>query len=331
MQQKRASRVLRNVAAMLLGQMTTTVLSLLVTIYVPRNVGPTFVGELAIGTILTSLLTNFMAMGVSTVIIRDVARDHAKAADLIGAALVIKMLTALPYLFLVAAIGWLVGYSPTTQTVIAITSVGVILAMLTEPFQSGFQAFERMKYNSLTGVIAEFIVVIGSVTVVVAGKGAIWLSTITIISGLVTLFLSIRWWRSLGSVNLRFNFKLMRYLLTRGFPFWASGLFTSVYLLVDSFMLSVIATDEVVGWYNVPTVLFGFLLFVPTTVGMAIFPALARAYKHAPREMVKLARRSFNLITCLSLPIAVGGGLLSKQIILTLYGLKFGPSIPIMT
>lgn len=332
------SRILRNVAALLLGQMTTNALSLLMAVYVPSRIGPVAMGELSVATILTTLLANILAFGMNTLLIRDIARDHEKAADLMGTAMVIRMLMALPSLLLIAGIVWIVGdrYSPTTRVVVGIASVGMVFNMLAMPFQGGFQAFERMKFNSLATVVGELIIALGSVAVVIAGGDVIMLSLVNVAAALVVLFLSIRWWRSLGgAVHLSFNPKLMRYLFVGGLPFWATGLFFTIYLYIDSFLLSVMTNDAVVGWYSVPTTLFGFLLFIPTIVSTAMFPALARTYKQAPREMVKLARRSFNLITCLSLPIAVGGVLLSKQVILTLYNhnntFGFGPSIPVLT
>jgi O-antigen/teichoic acid export membrane protein len=330
-QPKRSTRILKNIAALLLGQITTNLLSLLVTIYVPRRMGPTAVGELAVANILTTLLATILALGMGTLLVRDMVRSPEKAADLMGAAIALRMLMALPSLFFVAAVVWIVGYSSTTQVVIAITSVGMVLGMLSGPFESGFQAFERMKYNSLSAVVSEMIVMVASVAVIMAGGGVVWLSIVNTVAALVVLFLDLKWWLSLGAVHLHFNLKLIRYLLMGGLSFWAIGLFSTIYLYVDSFMLSVMTDDTVVGWYNVPMRLFGFLLFIPTIVGTAMFPPLARTYKQAPREMVKLARRSFNLLTCLALPIAVGGVLLSKQVIFTLYGLAFGPSIPILT
>ncbi len=327
-QPKRKNRILRNIIALLLGQVTTTLLSLVVIVYIPRRIGPAGMGDLAIAGILPSVLATILALGMGTLLVRDIARDHQKAPDLIGAALGIRILMALPALLIIAVVAWIANYSPQVHILIAISSVGMVVGMLASPIQNGFQAFEYMKYNSLTTVISEIIIVLTSIAVVTAGGGVVLLSLVDLGAGIVVLFLSAWWWRSIAPVRLNFNPKLIRYLLIGGLPFWATGLFLTIHLYVDSFMLSVMTNDAVVGWYGVPTKLFGFLLFIPSILGTALFPALARTYKHAPREMVKLARRSFNLITCFSLPIAVGGMLLAKQIIFTLYGYSFGPSIP---
>jgi len=318
-------------AALLMGQATTTVLSLLVAVYVPRRIGPTAQGELDVGMILTGLLFTILATGMGTVLTRDIAREHHKAPDLLGAALGIRILMAMPAVVVLGIISWVVGYSPETRVVITIASVCMVLGMLTAPFQNGFQGVERMKYTSLTTVINEMIVVFSSILVVLAGGGVIWLSLVNVIASLIVLFLTIRWWLSLGTIHLNFNPRLMRYLLVDGIPFWASSLFLTIYLYIDSLMLSTMTNVTVVGWYSVPQKLFAFLLVIPTIIGTAMFPALVRTYKQAPREMVKMAQHTFNLISCISLPIAVGGVLLSKQIILTLFGLAYGESIPVMT
>src|SRR5581483_5359631 len=104
---KRSTRILKNVAALFLGQITTNILSLLMIVYVPNRIGPVAMGELAIANIVTTLLSTFLAFGIETLVVRDIARDHSKAADLVGAALVIRMLMAVPSLLLIGLIVWI--------------------------------------------------------------------------------------------------------------------------------------------------------------------------------------------------------------------------------
>jgi O-antigen/teichoic acid export membrane protein len=330
MQSKAKSLIFKNTVILFAGQLITLVLSFISAVYVPRYLGPKGTGEIALAGALTSLVSTFGALGIGTLMMRDIARDHQKAPDLMGAAIVVRALFALPSLLVIAVIAWVASYPTHTQVVIYINAVAMIFGFLAAPFQAGFQAFERMKYNTFSTIIAECIITFGSIGVVLAGHGVILLSTISAGAALVTLMLSAIWWRPVSPIHLRFDFRLMRYLIVGGLPFWATGIFLTIYLYIDSLMLSFLTSTEVVGWYNVPVGLFGLILFIPSVISTAVFPALARTYKRAPREMVKIARRSFNLLICLSLPIAVGGMLLAKQLILMVYGLRFGESIPVM-
>lgn len=330
MQSSASNLILKNTLILLAGQVITWSLSIITAVIVPRSIGPSGAGELALAGALSSLVSTIGALGMGTLMVRDIARDHNKAPDLIGAAVMARTFLALPNLLVMALIAWLAGYPAHTQVVIYIAALGMIFGFLSSPFQSGFQAFEQMKYNTLTTIIAECVYTFGSLAVVLAGRGVILLSMVSAVGALVVLALNVIWWRRIGPVHVHFNYKLIRYLIVGGLPFWATGIFLTIYLYIDSLMLSWLTNTEVVGWYNVPMGLFGLLLFIPTTFSTAVFPTLARLYKQAPGEMIKIARRSFNLLTCLSLPVAVGGILLSRQIIFTLYDVKFGPSIPII-
>jgi O-antigen/teichoic acid export membrane protein len=330
MQAKAKDLILKNTAVLFAGQLATWALTLAFSVYVPRRVGSYGWGELTIAWGWTTVASTLAALGIGTLMVRDMARDHSKAPALVGVTLMTRMVLALPCLALIAVLAWVAGYPLHTQMVINVLSLGMVIQLLTGPFQAGFQAFERMKYNTLSDVITKAIVAALSVALVLLGRGIILISLVSTGASLIVLLLNIWWWRPLSKLELRLNWKLIRYLVLGGLPFWATGIFLTIYLYVDSLMLSLLTNARVVGWYGVPTKLFSTLLFIPVILSTAMFPAMSRSFKKAPREMVKMARRSFNLLTCFSLPVAVGGMLLAKQIILLLYGREYIPSIPIM-
>jgi O-antigen/teichoic acid export membrane protein len=329
MQSKAKSLILKNTAVLFLGQFITWTLTILFTVYVPRRVGPVGWGELGLASAWTTVGSTLAALGMGTLMVRDMSRDHSKTAEMVGVALVTRMLMALPCMLIIAILA--LPYPLHTQIVIYILSIGMVLQLLTGPFQAGFQAIEKMKYNSFSDIISKAIVSFLSVGLVLFGRGIILVSVVSALASLIVLFLNVYWWRRAGgAVHLHFDYKLVRYLVVGGLPFWATGIFLTIYLYVDSIMLSYMTNTKVVGWYSVPTKLFSTLLFIPVILSTALFPAMARSFKKAPREMIKMARRSFNLLTCFSLPVSVGGMLLARQLILMLYGPAFIPSIPIM-
>ena len=329
MQSKAKTLILKNTAVLFVGQFATWALTIIYTVYVPRRVGAYGWGELAIASAWTTVGATIVALGMGTLMVRDMARDPRKAADMIGVAIASRIVLVVPCMLIIGGLAW--SYPLHTQIVIYILSLAMVFQLLTGPFQAGFQAVEHMKFNSFSDVISKAIVSLVAVAIVLVGRGIILIALVSALASLIVLVLNIIWWKRLGgAVRLRFDYKLARYLVIGGLPFWATGIFLTIYLYIDSIMLSYMTNDKVVGWYSVPTKLFSTLLFIPVILSTAMFPALSRTFKRAPREMVKMARRSFNLLTCFSLPVAVGGMLLARQLILLLYGPEFIPSIPIM-
>lgn len=326
--------ILKNTAFLFLGQIVTWALTTVFTVYVPRRVGTIEWGALTSATALTTMASTIFALGIGTVMVRELARDFSNAPAMIGTALVARIILSLPCLLVVVFIvqlGKSTGhYSTLTQEVIYILTIGMLFQLLTSPFQSGFQAAERMKYNSLSDVISKGIVSFLSVGFVLAHQDIITVVLVSAGASFVVMLLNLYWWRRVGSVSFRMDWKLMRLLVVGGLPFFATGIFLTIYLYIDSLMLSFMSPLQVVGWYGAPTKLFSTLLFLPVIFSTALFPALTRAFKRNPREMVGMARKSFNVLTALSLPMAVGGMLLSSQIIHLLYGDAYAPSVPIM-
>ena len=326
--------IIRNTAYLFAGQIVTWALTTIFTVVVPRHVGSIEWGALTSATALTMLGSTIFGLGISTVMIRDMARDLSKAPAMIGTAVIARVILSVPCLLLIVAVvqaGSASGhYSLLTQEVIYILTIGMLFQLLTSPFQSGFQAAERMHYNSLTDVISKGIVAFLSVGFVLAHQDIISVVMVSAAASFVVLLLNLYWWRRIGSVDYHFDWKLMRHLVVGGLPFFATGIFLTIYLYIDSAMLSFMTPLQVVGWYGAPTKLFSTLLFLPVIFSTALFPALTRAFKTNPSEMVKLAQKSFNLLTALSLPVAIGGMLLSSTIIHVLYGNAFAPSAPIM-
>lgn len=324
------SRIVANSAVLMAGQLITWVLTMAFTVYVVRRIGPVGWGDFSIATALTALVTTVAALGIGTLMVRDIARDHSLAPSMIGTALLIRAACAIPCLLVIGFIAFVAGYPAHTKLVVLILSVGMVFQMLTSPLTAGFQAFEHMKYNSFSDVIAKAILSLVSIGLVFAHQGVVAVSVVSSVAYLLVLFLNFRWWRSFGRISLRVDWKLIRYLVIGGLPFWATGVFLTVYVYIDSVMLSFMTTPAVVGYYGVPTKLFATLLFVPVILGTAVYPALSRAYQNSPHDLTRIVRRSFNLLACFSIPVAVGGMILAYPIIEQLYGWAFLPSAPVM-
>src|SRR5215467_4575302 len=104
MQSKPKHRILQNTAILFAGQLVTWSLSIVFTVYVPRRVGNVGWGELSLATAFTSLASMLVGLGMGTLMVRDIAQDRSKAADMIGTALLVELVLLLPTLFLMVLV-----------------------------------------------------------------------------------------------------------------------------------------------------------------------------------------------------------------------------------
>ncbi len=244
-----------------------------------------------------------------------------------GTGVLIRLLLAVPFLLMVGGTALIAPYSADTRLIITIITVTMLIRFAAAPITSGLQAFQKMHITAVGDVITNgFISFAGVALVVVFKGGMIRIALVSLAASLVVM--SVEGWvlSRTTSIRARFDGKLIRHMIIGSLPYWVSGLVLTFYLWVDSVLLSFFTQPRVVGWYGVATNLFGALLFVPTILSTALLPALAQAHLHDRPGMRVLMRRSFTLITGLSLPLAVGTALLAPAIINRIYGADFAPS-----
>jgi O-antigen/teichoic acid export membrane protein len=321
------SRLTRNVGVLAGSQLVTWSLSLLWTIFIPRALGPHGVGELTIATAVTGVISIFASVGIGTLMVKEIARDHQQAAPLVGTALLIRAGLILPA---VTAAGLYILFARSSgeqALVIWLATAGMVLGLLTQPFQSAFQGLERMEYLAYSDIFTKTVMSIAGIALVIVGYRAVGIMGMLLVLSVVVLVLNVWWSRGQFRVDWGLQRERIRFLIVGSLPYWTTGLVFTVYLWIDAVMLSAMSSDVVVGWYAVPTKIFGTLLFVPAILSTAILPRLSAAFRDGAYALKRTGKPALELVLVLSFPVAAGAALVAQPFIEAIYGPKFAPSV----
>jgi O-antigen/teichoic acid export membrane protein len=98
----------------------------------------------------------------------------------------------------------------------------------------------------------------------------------------------------------------------------------------DTVFISFVLPDVAVAWYSVPYNLIVMMLLMAQSLAISIYPSLAKEYDSGRGSIQRTVQRAIRYLLLLSLPMAVGGMLLSDQVIRLLYGQEFTPAIGVM-
>jgi len=132
-------------------------------------------------------------------------------------------------------------------------------------------------------------------------------------------------------IKLEIDWKFWKYLLVNALPFAIINILTFVYLYNGVIILSKIQDIETVGIYNAANKLVMAFLFIPSSLIIAFFPAIARQSIEAIKVNVKnscqYATRALFLI---AFPTAIVFTLLSRPIIELLFGKDYLEAAPIL-
>src|SRR6202521_1121845 len=306
------SRLGRNLAVLAGSQAVTWSLGLLWTIFIPRALGPRGLGELTIATAVTGVVGVIAGLGIGTLLVKEIARDHQHAAQLMGTALLVRTGAIVPALGAVGLYVLAVHPSREQTLVLLLAAAAMVFGLLVQPFQSAFQGIERMEYLAYGDILTKAVLSLVGIALVIIGFRAVGIMTMILGISVVVLLMNVWWSRGKFGIDWTVDRDRVRRLVVDSLPYWTTGLVLTVYLWIDSVMLSAMSSTVVVGWYAVQTKIFETLL-----------SAAFRAGAYALRAAGKPALES---VLVLTLPVAAGAALIAQPFLATIYGPSFAPS-----
>jgi O-antigen/teichoic acid export membrane protein len=195
---------------------------------------------------------------------------------------------------------------------------------------AGFQAIEKMRFLAYASVLGRLIATVAGIVLVMVGVRAIGLLLLGVVVWALIGGLTVLWARPYFHIALRVTRRELRSLFIHSLPYWGFVAFFTIYLWIDSLMLAAMTTTTVLGWYGLPTQLFGTLMFVPTILSTAWLSRLVRAHQGGMDTLLRAARPAIEIALVLSMPVCVGAVLISDHLVATLYGPSFAQSGPIL-
>ncbi len=319
---EQTASIARNTKIMMTAQLITWASSFVLMSYLPRYLGAEEYGKLYFGMSISALAALLMDLGLTMLIVREVARDHGKISSFFfnGGALRIFAWAV----SLVITLGFVVlsGYPTTTIEIVLILGIGNLFLGGYEIIHRIFVGLERLEFRSI-GMVSEkvFLAIVG-VTMLKMGHGPIAIAFVILLSLLLNFLVSYYFLRRITPLNPQeFRPSTWPSLLREGFPFMISMVFGFIFYRVDVMMLSRMTNDAVVGWYGAPYRLFDTLMFFPVILNTAVYPVLSRLFQTSKENVNATARRLLHLTLVAAVPVAVGMLVLAEPIISLLFGL----------
>jgi O-antigen/teichoic acid export membrane protein len=320
----------RNVTALAVSQVITWTMTLLWTLVVPRALGPAAMGLIFAALAVSGVLGIFLGFAPRNYLVREAVVDQAGAPKLFGTAVMLRLALAPVFAFAVVAYGELANYSGEANAVLYLAATAMVLTLLVEPLQAGFQAIERMQYLAYSEIVSKTGQSVLGIGAAVLGLGAIGVSATTVVVAAVVILLNLVWLLHSIPIDLRTSAERIVSMFKRSAAYWAYGVFGMAYLWIDTLMLSLMTRPEVVGWYGAPLRLFQTVMVVPVLISTVLLPRFVDAFKTSPERLVQTARTPLEVVVVLGALASASAFVLADPMIPLLYGSAYTDAIPVM-
>ena len=321
-------RIAKNTGVLLISQIASYIIGFFFIVYTARYLGAEGFGILSFALAFTGIFGVFSDLGLSTLTVREVARDKSLASKYLGNIAVMKIILVVITFVLIALTINLLGYPEQTIKVVYLVALSVIFASFSQMFYSIFQAYEKMEYQSVGQILSSALMLTGALFAIFRGLNVVGFASIYFLVSALVLgygFVVCVWKFVLLKTEIDFSF--WKSTINKALPFGLSSIFVIIYFYIDTVMLSLMKGDAVVGWYSASYRLVYILLFIPSAYFSSVYPIMSRFYKTSEGSLKFGYEHSFRYMMIMVFPIGIGVTLLADKIILLIYGSEFAPSI----
>ncbi len=321
--------VARNTASLLVASVLQKVLAFAYFAVIARLAGVEDTGIYFFALSWTLMFSIITDLGLTSVLIREIARDRARAETTLNQVLSLKApLIALGMAVSIAA-AYLTGTRGDTLLMVALGSCVLAFDAISITFYGVLRGHHVLAYEGVGLVIGQLItLVIGGF--LLATHAPLWLLMCAILAGsfwnAVASFVVVR--MKLG-IRPRFSWNraLALTIMKTAIPFGLAGAFVKIYTNVDVVLLTKLAGTTAAGLYSVPYKLTFAFQFIPMAFTAALFPAMSRAYAEDKTKLGDLLYKALWALSIIVAPIIAGLVALGPEIVHTIYGDAYAASI----
>lgn len=320
-------KITKNIGSLFISQILNYLLVFIYSIVMIRYLGVTEFGILSFGLALISILGIFTDLGLNTLMTREVARNKSLGKKFLNNVISIKIILSFTIFFLVFIMVNFLNYPQTTADVIYFLILSLIFTSISSSLYSIFQAYEKLEYQAIGIVLNSLLMLISIFIAVYLRLSVLGFAFIYVVVSFILLiyYLLITSKKFIfPKIEIDWNFSKKQIVLA--LQFGLIGVFSTIYVWIDSLMLFSLVGDQAVGYYSVAYRLILVLLFIPSVVAMAIFPVMSRLYGESSNSLKTIVEKYFKLMMLIGIPIGIFTTVFAREIINLLFGNEYAPA-----
>ena len=277
--------------------------------------------------VITSVAV-FADLGVTSVLIRDVAANRSEARSILQKTLGVKWFAILLAIGIAASFPTVLGFDSSNIVLIWLAIPIMIADSLSLTFYGVLRGLEELRYESLGIFVGQSLSSFVGIIVILSPMKSIALLILALATGSIwnAIFSGVQVVRRLGMQSLVPSSKNVRPVLAAAFPFFLAAVFVKIYSYVDSFTLKTVIGDAAVGLYSVAYKLTYAFQFLPLAFIGALYPRMS-SLANNPEELKKTFLNAEWYLALLAAPIVFGIAALAPEIIGLVYGADYAGSV----
>lgn len=320
-------RLIKSVSVTFAARITYIFLSIISSIIVARALGPVGKGVFAVLAAIVGIALQFGNFGLHASNIYFVSREKNKISQISGNSLWVgiiggSVIAVLAYLISTAFPNLLLGkIQPVLLLIMLISVPFVFITLFLTNILIGLQKIYQYNLIEVAGKLLS--VILTAVILIILGRGIFDLVVLSTVITILLCLVYVIYFQVHYGFCYKFDGQLFNRMLRYGFKAYLSCLFAFLIIRSDIILVNYFLGVSKTGIYSVAVSFADLLFLLPTTIGMMLFPKASEIQDRKSNLTKKVSR--FTVL--LMLMLCVFAAMVSKPLILLMYGQQFKGSI----
>lgn len=322
--------IARNAIFLLSSQIFTMALSVILSAALGRSLGVATFGNYFLLQSIATFAYVSVEWGQSAYLVREAARRTAERNQLLGGALVFRVLVGVVAALAATTVARLIWDDETVRSLSLLAVASGLPLIFAQAYVYMFRACDRMDLEAVVTVVNKTITVVATVTALLLGAGLPAVFMLQAVGGAVALVLAAMLARRLGIKAHRPKAATLHEFAVGGTPIAIFFVALAVQPFLDAIILSSLVPLEVVGWYGAARNIMTLLLVPAQILATAVFPEMSRVATSIPDLSLTL-RHSLRMYLGLGALGAAGTYLFADVAVGIIFGQQqFDPAITLL-
>lgn len=301
-----------------------------ITVWIIRYLGPEDYGIYSYTFSVVSLFSVIAVIGMDDIVVRELVSDPDNKEEIIGTALIMKLVAALVVLFMVYILCLVLFGDYQYGYLLLIFSIAYI-----------FQSFNVVSLYYQSVVKSKFTAVANSIGLFLSALIKIYLIThdgflhefvvAQVIESLFVAIILVVTFKVTGNkINFSYSNKVACKILKDSLPLVIAGSLTIVYTKVDQIMIGNLLSEENVGYYAAAIKLTEYTFVIPMLIVSSYFPKIINDKKSSDEKYMSSLQVLHNYLFYGAAVVSAVVYIFSQEIISILYEGDYEESVDVL-
>lgn len=316
-------RIFKNIFWLLMQMGVKRLTAFFLTVILARYLGPVNYGNLSFAIAFVEFFTIFGNLGIEVYTVKEVSSNKDLTKYFFSKGLLLSIAFGIIVGILIFLASQFIHSDKTLLYILYLIGLSYIFSQIASFLNSLFRAHENMLQIFFIELAHKIPLLIFCLLCVFLKASIIYIAWSYLSASVFYLVYSLL--VSFKFFEIRISKEIRHYIdmILKSFPYGLSNMVLIAYFSADIIILFFLKGNESVGIYNSAYKLFLALGTITSIYFGATFPTFSRLSKESYEGLKKGYEKTFKFLVILAIPLAVGGMILSKEIVTLIYGKPF--------